>query len=168
MKNQFYIPLVLLLALLVGACGKKQDPVVNTAAVGVPGVQPIPGNPYPWPTPTPGTPNDLASFCQSYGGQLSGSVCIFEKNYQNNSWFSMQWGDLNTGVAVYSGERVIVNVSGSPRIYVGSTNYATGSASFVSNTSGYLSFQRFSQTYSVQQIRIQSCLSSPYQRVACP
>lgn len=167
MKLHLSLP-VIMLTLAVVACGKKDSSaVVDTTAVVAPVVQP-----FPYPSPYPGTPTggayDLASFCQTNGGQLSGAVCRFERSYQNNSWFSQQWGSLNTGIAVYAGERAFVNVSGSPRIYVGGVEYASGSASFVSNTSGYLSFQRFSATYSVQQVRIQSCFSTPNVRTTCP
>jgi len=164
MKMRFTFP-ILILALAVAACGKKDAPVNTTVAPIA--VQPLPVNPYPNPNPNP-NPNDLASFCQYSGGQISGSVCQIERNYQNQAWFSISIGDFNTNVPVYTGERVSVSMSGSARVYVGGYQYGTGSTSFLATTSGYVTLQKYTSTYNIQQIRVRTCYSAPNQRSYCP
>jgi hypothetical protein len=85
------------------------------------------------------------------------------------SWlnFSSQWGRLSLPFGVYYGERVIVTVTGNPRVYVGNQQYGEGSISFISYSNGYLSFERYSSTYSVNQVRVQSCFDAPHQRTQC-
>ena len=166
MKLRLSFPIIML-ALAVVACGKKDEPV-NTTAAGV-AVQPFPApNPYPYPNPNPGT-NDLAQFCQYYGGQLSGSTCLISRSQQQSStWFNISIGDFNTGVPVYAGERVSINMSGSARIYVGGYQYGTGSGTFVSSSNGYLTLQKYTSTYNLQSVSVQSCFNAPNQRVSCP
>lgn len=163
MKMRLALP-VLMLSLAIAACGKKDQPVTETTpinAVPAPPTYPVPPSPYPT-NPV----YNFSYFCQQNGGQMSGNMCRIERNYQ--AGYSQQWGNMNTGVAVYTGERVFVNVSGTPRVYVGSTEYGTGTSSFVATNSGYLNFQRFSQIYSVQQIRVQTCFSDVNVRATCP
>ncbi len=165
MKMRQTLP-ILFLTLAIVACGKKDNSVATTAPVAaVP--QPYPYSPTnpTWPT-NPGT-NDLASFCQYSGGSISGNLCRIERNYQNQSWFSISIGDFNTGVPVYTGEKVTINMSGNARIYVGNYQYGTGSTTFVSSSQGYLTLQKYTSTYSVQQVRVQTCYSSPNQRDYC-
>jgi hypothetical protein len=168
MKMHLALPIIML-AVAIAACGKKDDTAATTAATAV---QPFPAtNPYPYPNPNPNPNpypgNDLASFCQSYGGQVSGSNCVVTRNYQNQSWYSISIGDFNTGVAVYSGERVSISLSGAARIYIGGYQYGTGSTSFVSNSQGYLTLQKYTSTYNVQQISVQTCYSAAGQRAYC-
>lgn len=165
MKPLNLLPIALL-ALAVIACGKKDGPAtVETAPVASAPVYPIGTNPFPWPT----TNYDLSSFCSSFQGQLSNNVCRIERVYSNSSWlnYSAQWGRLTLPFGVYYGERVIVTVSGNPRVYVNSQYYGEGSVSFISYSNGYLSFERYSSTYSVNQVRVQSCFSAPHQRTQC-
>ncbi len=155
-----------LLAFAAIACGKKDEANVDALAVASPApVYPIGTNPFPWPN----TNNDLAGFCQSFQGQLTNNICKIERVYSNSSWMNvnMQWGRLTLPFGVYHGERVSLNVSGNPRVYVGNANYGEGSISFVSYSTGYLSFERYSSTYSVNQVRVQTCFSAPQQRSTC-
>lgn len=163
MKLKTFLPIVAL-AFAAIACGKKSDPEVSTAAVAAPApVYPIGTNPFPWPT----TNNDLPSFCQSFQGQLSNNICRIERVYSNSGWMNVSWGQLTLPFGVYYGERVVVSVTGTPRVYIGGTNYGTGSLSFISYSTGYLSFERFSSTYSVNEVRVQTCFNAPQQRTTC-
>lgn len=155
---------IALLAFAVIACGKKSDPAVDAtvAPVSAP-VYPIGTNPFPW----PGTNNDLAGFCTSFQGQLSNNICRIERAYRNSQWLNVSWGQLTLPFGVYYGERVTVSVTGTPRVYVGGANYATGSSSFIAYSTGYISFERFSSTYSVNEVRVQSCFNAPQQRTTC-
>jgi hypothetical protein len=158
--------LITILAFAVVACGKKGDPAeVQTNGVASAPVYPIGTNPFPWPT----TDTDLPSFCRNFQGQISNNICRIERVYSNSSWlnFNSQWGRLTLPFGVYYGERVIVTVTGNPRVYVNSTQYGEGSISFLSYSNGYLSFERYSSTYSVTQVRVQTCFNSPHQRTLC-
>jgi|GEM_PF-5213154 len=168
MKLRFTFPIIVL-ALAVGACGKKDNTTTVTSSAPV-AVQPLPTpNPYPYPNPNPNpNPNDLASFCQYSGGSVSGGVCQISRNYQNQSWYSISIGDFNTGVPVYSGERVTVSMSGSARVYVGGYQYGTGSVTFVSSANGYLTLQKYTSTYNIQQVTVRTCFDAPNQRSYCP
>jgi hypothetical protein len=169
MKMSYAIPFIVL-ALSVGACGKKDDQVVTTVPVVNPQPLPVPTYPYPYPNPGQYPTADLPTFCQSYGGVMTGSLCKFSRTYTNNAWLSFSIGDLTPQIdMIQTGDRVTVVVSNNPKVYVGGYQYGSGSMSFTANNSGYLRFSKWSfSTFSVQQVSLERCYSSPSQLASCP
>ncbi|MGZ3685859.1 MAG: hypothetical protein ACXVB9_21025 [Bdellovibrionota bacterium] len=161
-------PILLSLAFLslgLAACGKSDNTaVVDPNAGAIVATAPV-GTIYPVP---PGyTGISLQQYCQYYSGQYNGTTCNITQTANGSQW-SAQIGNVNTGLYVYSGERVSIADSGVPAVFVGSVSVGSGNLSFIAQTSGYLGFQKYSlSTYSIQSIQITMCLSQPGVAVAC-
>ncbi|MGZ6404383.1 MAG: hypothetical protein ACXWTJ_23205 [Bdellovibrionota bacterium] len=158
-------PILLSLAFLslgLAACGKSDNTaVVDPNAGAVIATAPV-GTIYPVPTGY-----TFQQYCQYYSGQYNGTTCNITQTSYGSQW-SAQIGNLNTNLAIYAGQRVTIADSGNPAVLIGGVSVGNGNLNFVAQSSGYLSFQKYSlSTYSIQTIQIMTCMSQPGQAVAC-
>jgi hypothetical protein len=147
------------------ACGKKDQPAVDPSVNVAPVVATAPVGTY-YPVQYNGMP--FQQYCQMYNGSFNGTICSITQTQYGSQW-NIQIGTLNTGIAVYSGQRLAVSDSGNPGVYISGVNIGSGNVNVVANLSGYLTFQKggFS-TYSVSTIQLTTCLSAPAQATPCP
>ncbi|MCO5141948.1 MAG: hypothetical protein M9962_02530 [Oligoflexia bacterium] len=159
MKKLIYAPLLIAI-LLVGfsSCGKKDEG--STAAVAP--VAPAPGPVTPGPV-TPGPGVDFSYWCQSQLGTLSsdGQRCAINHNIPVGFTLVGMW---TSTVYVYTGDLVTISASGSPRVYVGGSDYGRV-GSFQASNQGYLAFSDSFAT--VNYISIRRCYNSYQQAISC-
>jgi len=177
MKTLISLPTLLLLALTVAACGKKEP-----AATPAPGnpvvVDPVvPTPPAPPPPPVTPTPTATEQKCYQDGGDYHAAtdVCALTETVVSSEYM---WNVLTghvfprdargQSVFIFKNDIVAVSTTGSPNILVGSRNY--GSSSFVARSNGELSFlsSGFFKPYSIKGIRITRCYGAQGYGYACP
>jgi hypothetical protein len=163
MKNSLIRPILVftLLAMALVACGKKNNADTGVIPPGGPVVIAPPITPPPVGT-------DPAYWCAAKGGRFSyhHNLCRISR-YQNFGW-NRYWGSIDTGIMVYTNDRVLVEVGGDPKIYVGGYNYGRN-YNFVSQVSGTIVVKdSIHDSFKIKSVEIQRCYGINGVSAVCP
>ena len=159
---------ILTLSLGLIACGKGND----QAVVANPGAIAVSAPPY---TPPAQPGMTLQQWCSYNGGTMSNAnLCTYTQYFGGGSgnWtFNVNiGGPYQTGVPIYSGQRVSVSATSNTKVYLNGTYEGSGSVSFLANASGQLYYYitSLSVNAGLQSAQVTSCYSAPAQATVCP